>query len=293
MSDRSRGLTLGKYAPLHRGHQLVIDTAVAEMDEVIVVIYDAPETTEVPLQVRSGWLRSLYPTAQVIEAWDGPTVVGNAPEVMRVHEAYLSRLLAGRQVTHFYSSEPYGEHMSSALGAVDRRVDETRTRCPISATAVRGAPFEHRAFLDALVYRDLVMNIVLLGAPCTGKTTLAERLATEHGTRWMPEYGREFWEKHQVDRRLTPEQLVQLAEEHGVREDALLAQANRVLFTDTNAMTTALFARYYHGMVLPRLAELAQACRSRYDLVLLCDTDIPYEDTWDRSREVNRAAFQL
>ena len=32
------GFTLGKYAPLHAGHQLVIDTALTEMDEVIVMI---------------------------------------------------------------------------------------------------------------------------------------------------------------------------------------------------------------------------------------------------------------
>ena len=32
-----RGLTLGKYAPLHKGHQFVIETALAEMDEVVVI----------------------------------------------------------------------------------------------------------------------------------------------------------------------------------------------------------------------------------------------------------------
>jgi cytidyltransferase-like protein len=36
-----RGLTLGKYAPLHKGHQLVIETAFSLMDEVVVMIYDA------------------------------------------------------------------------------------------------------------------------------------------------------------------------------------------------------------------------------------------------------------
>jgi cytidyltransferase-like protein len=67
-----RGLTLGKYVPLHRGHQLVIETALAEMDETIVLIYDAPDVTDVPLATRSGWLRSLYPSAREIEAWSGP-----------------------------------------------------------------------------------------------------------------------------------------------------------------------------------------------------------------------------
>jgi nicotinamide mononucleotide adenylyltransferase len=34
---RKRGLTLGKFAPLPKGHQLVIETALAEMDEVVVL----------------------------------------------------------------------------------------------------------------------------------------------------------------------------------------------------------------------------------------------------------------
>ncbi len=136
------------------------------------------------------------------------------------------------------------------------------------------------------------LNVVLLGAPSTGKTTLAERLAAKHDTVWMPEYGREYWETHQVDRRLTLEQLVEIAEGHLEREDRLLERATRFLFTDTNALTTRLFSLYYHGAVHPRLDELARLAERRYDVVLVCDIDIPYDDTWDRSGDVQRQDFQ-
>lgn len=61
----NRGLTLGKFAPLHKGHQLLIETALAEMDDVIVIIYDCPEVTNIPLPVRADWIRQLYPTVQL------------------------------------------------------------------------------------------------------------------------------------------------------------------------------------------------------------------------------------
>jgi nicotinamide riboside kinase len=64
------------------------------------------------------------------------------------------------------------------------------------------------------------------------------------------------------------------------------------LFVDTNALTTRQFALDYHGFALPRLEELADAAQSRYDLVFLCDTDIPYDDTWCRSGAVKREVFQ-
>ncbi|MEE9910301.1 MAG: AAA family ATPase [Deltaproteobacteria bacterium] len=286
-----RGLTLGKYAPLHHGHQLVIETGLAEMDEMIVLIYDAPEVTSIPLSVRAGWIRSLYPDAQVIEAWDGPTEVGYTTEMMRKHEKYIIESLGISGITHFYSSEPYGQHMSLALDAIDRRVDQARIKRPVSGQEVRGNPFVYRKLVHPRVYRDLITNVVFLGAPCTGKTTLAGTLAREFSTQWMPEYGREFWEMHQVDRRLSPDQLVEIAEEHIRREDALLLESNRYLFTDTNAMTTAVFARYYHKRVEPGLADLASQCAARYDLVFVCDTDIPYEETWDRSGRGNREVF--
>lgn len=287
-----RGLTLGKYAPLHRGHQLVIEAGLSEMDEMVVIIYDSPEVTRVPLGLRSGWIRSLYQTLQVIEAWDGPAEVGYQPELMRSHEQYVIETLGMKGITHFYSSEPYGEHMSIALSAIDRRIDGARKQVPISSTQVRSDPFMYREYLDPLVYRDLITNVAFLGAPCTGKSTLAERLAQEFDTQWMPEYGRVYWEKHQVDRRLSPEQLVEIAQGHIKQENSLLEQANRYLFTDTNAITTATFARYYHGMLDPRLAAMADRAVTLYDLVFVCDIDIPYDDTWDRSGEVNRSVFQ-
>jgi NadR type nicotinamide-nucleotide adenylyltransferase len=149
-----------------------------------------------------------------------------------------------------------------------------------------------REYIDSFVYRDLITNVVFLGAPSTGKTTIAERMAQEYETVWMPEYGREYWEKHQIERRLSLEQLVEIAEGHLEREEILLYQANQYLFTDTNALTTFIFSQYYHRDALPKLTELANVASSRYDLVFLCDTDIPYDDTWDRSGDVNRRTFQ-
>ncbi|MDZ8184136.1 MAG: AAA family ATPase [Nostoc sp. ChiSLP02] len=286
------GLTLGKYAPLHKGHQFVIETALAEMDEVVAIIYDCPEVTPIPLTVRANWLRKLYPTVRAIEAWDGPTEVGDTPEIKKKHEEYILKKLESKRITHFYCSEFYGEHVSQALGAVNRIVDSDRKIFPISGTQIRQNPYAFKEYLHPDIYCDLITNVVFLGAPSTGKTTIASELAKEYKTVWMPEYGREYWEKYQIERRLSLLQLVEIAQGHLEREKTLLLQANQYLFTDTNALTTYQFSLYYHKTVAPELIKLAHQAVSRYDLVFLCDTDIPYDDTCDRSGEANRNIFQ-
>jgi HTH-type transcriptional repressor of NAD biosynthesis genes len=286
-----RGLTLGKFAPFHRGHQMLVETALAEVDELVVMIY-ATDMTDVPLPIRTGWIRELYPTVRIIEAWDGPDGYGDTPEICREQEAYILKKLDGLRITHFYSSEFYGDHVSRALDAVDRRVDEARSTVPISGTALRADYFAGREYIAPRVYTDLITKICFMGAPSTGKTTLARVMAERHNTVWMPEYGSEYWLNHQVDRRITLEQFEEIAPEHNRREDSLTSQSRNYLFCDTNPITTYVFAKDYHGCAGPRLTRLAIEAEKRYDLFFLCDTDIPYADTWDRSGDQKRKWFQ-
>lgn len=286
-----RGLTLGKFAPFHRGHQMLVETALGEVDELVVMIY-ATDVIDVPLQIRAGWIRKLYPTVRIIEAWDGPAGYGNTPEICREQENYILYKLNGLRITHFYSSEFYGDHVSRALGAVDRRIDEARTAVPIGGTALREDYFNGRKYLAPEVYADLVTKVCFMGAPSTGKTTLARTMAERYRTVWMPEYGAEYWLEHQVDRRITLEQFEQIAPEHNRRENALTLESRKYLFCDTNPITTYVFAKDYHGTVGPVLTRLAMDAEKRYDLFFLCDTDIPYADTWDRSGDQKRKWFQ-
>ncbi|MBP1467460.1 AAA family ATPase [Candidatus Chloroploca sp. M-50] len=286
-----RGLTLGKFAPFHRGHQMLIETALSEVDELVVMVY-ATDVINVPLQVRAGWIHALYPTLRIIEAWDGPSGYGTTPEIVREQENYILKKLNGLRITHFYSSEFYGDHVSQALGAIDRRIDEARLTVPISGTALREDYFAGRQYLDPLVYADLITKVCFLGAPSTGKTTLASTMAEQHKTVWMPEYGADYWREHQVDRRITLEQFEAIAPEHNSREDTLTRQSRTYLFCDTNPMTTYVFAKDYHGTAGPVLTRLAKEAEKRYDVFFLCDTDIPYADTWDRSGDQKRKWFQ-
>ena len=67
--------------------------------------------------------------------------------------------------------------------------------------------------------------------------------------------------------------------------------ANTFFFADTNAITTYMYALDYHHRVPPYVSQLAMENAQRYDLFFLCDDDIPYEDTWDRSGPQKRNVY--
>jgi HTH-type transcriptional repressor of NAD biosynthesis genes len=155
------GFTLGKFAPLHKGHQWLIDTALSQVDQLVVVIYACDELPQCPLSMRSAWLTSLYPQITVILAPDGPKETGYSPAIMGAQEQYLLRLLPGYQFDMFFSSEPYGRHISKAFNCQDIRIDQNRTSVPVSATMIRKNITQYQDFLSPLVFNDLMATNAL------------------------------------------------------------------------------------------------------------------------------------
>lgn len=295
-TDNTVGLYLGKFAPFHGGHQYCLDQALDDCDRVIVLVYHT-DVLDIPLQQRADWIRDLYSDApvDVIEAWTGPESHGYSDSIKQEHEQYVIRLLeqngyGSDVVDAFYSSEPYGEHMSEALGAVDRRIDMAREMMPISGTKIREkGPHQYRDMIADTVYTDLISRVAIVGGVSSGKTTLASELASHYDTEWMPEHGREFWHEHaDEDGRLTEDELVQLATEHAEMEDEKTKDARIYLFVDTTPMTTLAWAKYYHGTEPRCLKQMAYFCNTVYDLHVLCDPHIPFEEDPGREGRENR-----
>ena len=77
------GFTIGKFAPLHKGHQYLIETAIKEMDEVYVVVYET-DLIDIPVEQRADWIRKLYPSVNVIIAKNPPKQYGMDEESVKI-----------------------------------------------------------------------------------------------------------------------------------------------------------------------------------------------------------------
>lgn len=299
------GLVVGKFSPLHRGHAQVIEAALAQCEQVLVLGYSQPEFRGCERARREAWIARCFPSVINVQIDDAQlrrhcAALGIAAQPIppntaadAAHQDYLAWLLrgpVGLVPDAMFGSEAYlapcAHTLSRQLGCAVEPVcvDLERVRHPISATRIRADVHAHRAWLDPAVYRDFVPRVVFLGGESSGKTTLARAMADHTGTAWVPEYGRERWE--QCGGQLTQADLIEIARIQIAREEALHAQAERYLFCDTSALTTLGYAQWMFGTEPPELVAMA---RRAYDLIVLCAPDFDFVQDGTR----RDAAFRL
>ena len=157
MKNKNIGFTIGKFAPLHKGHQLVLETALKEMDEVYCVIYDT-DIIDIDVKQRAEWIKKLYPKVHILYAYDSPKQYGLDDKSVNIQMKYLSGIIEDIPVTHFYSSEPYGEKVADYLKIKNRTVDLEKKSIPVNATIIRDNYEDNKNYLENLVYLTLKNN---------------------------------------------------------------------------------------------------------------------------------------
>ncbi|MDZ7653744.1 MAG: ATP-binding protein [Burkholderiaceae bacterium] len=122
-----------------------------------------------------------------------------------------------------------------------------------------------------------VLRIAVVGAECTGKTTLCRQIAQRHGGLWVPEALREFVDA-QGRAPMVHEQpglmADQIAREHAAQAEAQ-QRGGTLVALDSAPLVTALYSRLYFDD--SALLAAATDHHRRYDLTLLADTDLPWE----------------
>ncbi|MGK5076470.1 AAA family ATPase [Janthinobacterium sp. ZB1P44] len=306
MNLYKRGLVVGKFCPLHQGHELLIHRAQEASEELLVVSYTKPEFPGLEPARREGWLRAQFPQAHIVVLDDARLAALCAArgvparalphndadgDVHRHFMGWLCWTVLDLPVDAVFTSEDYGPGFAQVLerhyahGPVAHvSVDQARTLVPVSGTRVRQDPQAHSAFLSPIVRADFVMRVCVLGGESSGKTTLTQALARHFETEWVAEYGRELWESQ--DGVLAYDDLLKIGREQLRREAQALLAARRWLFCDTSPMTTYFYCVEMFGKAEQELAQLAG---HRYDLVLLCAPDFPFIQDGTRRDEDFRA----
>lgn len=295
MKRFAEGLIVGKFSPLHLGHEALINLTRVQCERLIVVSYSLPELPGCEAEKRQRWLATRFPdcqsvvvTAQLARQW-GLTMPDNLA-ADALHRHFMASLCL--DVLHckpdaVFTAEEYGDGFAQVLSArFAKPVEHIRTQrvaCSpvISGTLVRSDVHRYRHMMAPEVYADFVERICILGGESTGKSTLSVALAAALNTACVAEYGRELWE--QKEGNLHPADMLHIALTQIAREEQ--ARPSRYLICDTSPLTTLFYAQHYFGCVDPQLEALSH--RS-YALVVFCEADFPFVQ--DGTRQDN--AFQ-
>lgn len=121
-----------------------------------------------------------------------------------------------------------------------------------------------------------IIKIVVTGPESTGKSTLCKQLAQYYNTSWCPEFAREYLLKHGTN--YTYDDLLTIAKGQVALEDELVQSAigngQRTIFIDTDLYVIKVWSEFVFGKCHPWILE--QIVQRKYDLYLLCKTDLPW-----------------
>jgi NadR type nicotinamide-nucleotide adenylyltransferase len=123
-----------------------------------------------------------------------------------------------------------------------------------------------------------VKRVVILGPESTGKTSLSAQLAEHYGTRWVPEYAREYLMKKGMNYDYNDLLTIakgQLALETKIESELLSEDIpSGLIVVDTNMYVMQVWCEFVfqkcHSWILEQIVERT------YDLYLLCNIDLPW-----------------
>lgn len=122
--------------------------------------------------------------------------------------------------------------------------------------------------------RPKMDKIVIIGPESTGKSTLSQDLAAYYSEPWVPEYAREYL--LELDRPYCFDDLLEMARGQIEWENIRSREARELLFCDTDLRVIKIWSEHKYGRTHPWIAEQIQ--KRKYDLYLLTDIDIPWQE---------------
>lgn len=283
----NHGIILGKFSPFHRGHEFLINQALAT-GHTLTVLVCSNETDLIPGWQRYHWVKSTFPELDVRHLIEAPTI--QLPEnTERSGSSGLDEMIRRNvpEPTRFlFEGGKTLRTFANRLGLEHICMDPERENFPISTQSIRNNPTDYWDLLPPNVRPYYLRRVALVGPESCGKSYLAEQLAMHYKTVFVEEYGRTYCEKFGMDS--TELDFAHVAGGQLYREDEMALEANRLLFCDTDLIVTQVWSEvYFKGKCQPWIYWANHA--RRYDLFLLCAPDIPWVNDGLREFEGKRA----
>lgn len=286
------GLVFGKFMPPTNGHLYLINFARLSCRKLTIMVCSLP-TEPIPGEQRYKWIKELFPDCNVVHHYIDIPQEPKGPDDVVFFETWRNSIYKhcpGEKFDALFASEPYGYKMANVMDIKFIPVDVKRDLVQISGTAMRKNPLLHWQYLHPVVRPYFLKRVAIVGPEATGKSTLARTLAEHFDTVSVAEYARNMFHDFTAniegyDLSLpTLKDMSTIARGQIASEDSLARQANRVIFCDTDLITTAYWSNFYFKECPGWISKAVE--ERKYDLYILLDprgVESFYTDTPEHS----------
>jgi len=242
-----KGIMIGKFMPLHKGHKWCIEEGIKRSTNFTVYIDDFDSKL-----FGKGYMNVIDRYNIIKEEFgDKINIVYSKnknpqePNTDNFWDIWKDIIIEACNGTPDFiiGSETYIDYLADVLGCKPIVLDLDRKKFPISATAIRGDIIENWDMLPYSTQKFFQKRICIIGAESTGKTTISKKLSIKYKMECVPEFAMDYLQT--LDRELTIDDMSIILK--GQFRNLRKNRGEPYLVSDTDAITTKIWSKKLFG----------------------------------------------
>lgn len=276
------GMYGGSFNPLHLGHVNNIIIASNQCEKLYVVLSVSKDEHEINHRERLMWLKSItkdMENVEVFEIFDNNISKDNYDWQIGANDI---KKYIKKPIDAVFSGDDYKDkNVWESLYTESEIVYIPRKFINISSTKIRNNPYKYFEYLPNVVKPYYTKKICIIGTESCGKTTLVRNLAKVFNTSHVEEAGRYICDEAGGIDNMQPYHYFEILFKHKQLEKDALEISNKVLFIDTDSLTTL----YYYKLGYESTSEFNSAFTNiaenisklnNYDLYIFLEPDVEW-----------------